>query len=155
MFDKDNYNECELIDGTICQYDAATHSIDFLDPRYFDFIGCGRIHSVNGYPQTKIPMFCENPKNLLYFWKRNANFGLPEKVKNKTGKLTEFVLGEEESNGIYIWTDKGKTNIIKNIEGVANVWVAQYDCQYHIVFDPRYNRNVVMENIKIAPLKAK
>ena len=44
---------CQLEDGTIVSYDVADSSDEQVyDPKYFEFIGIGHIHSVGGVLQV-------------------------------------------------------------------------------------------------------
>ena len=58
---------CQLEDGTIVSYDAA-HSTDeqVYDPKYFEFIGIGHIHSVGGVLQSY------TAETKEYFYRRIA-----------------------------------------------------------------------------------
>jgi hypothetical protein len=52
----------EINTGKIIPYDGASKTLDFYDPKFFKFVGCGSIYKIHGVLQneTEISYFFQH-----------------------------------------------------------------------------------------------
>jgi hypothetical protein len=58
------------------------------------------------------------------------------------------------SRCISVWADPGMKGVIAGVEGVDSCYNNSSETQYHVYLDPRYDRDVVKRNIKLAVIFA-
>jgi hypothetical protein len=65
--------------------------------------------------------------------------------KNYTDEKTSVSI---PSHSLTVWADEGKTEIIKSVEGVTNVYSIITPTEYDVYLDERYDVNLVIKEIE-------
>lgn len=76
----------------------------------------------------------------------------------ETGRKTDVLFADcNVEKGVVrdstVWADSGLSDVIESVEGVERVFTPLSPIQYHIYLDPRYDYDIVKQNIETAILR--